>query len=228
MKHRQKLKQIVIADDHVSVREGLINIIEGSESMEVLAAAENGLALINVVRQLEPELVITDVRMPGMDGIEAGGIIKQEYPKIGLIAYVADENDFLFLNLLGAGFDGIILKRSASKETILAINRVATGHEYFCNYSQERIRILIQKRLYNPKRKIVRSFLSSREHQVLLLICKGKTSKMAAEELNLSVRTIEDYRERLLKKADATNQAGLLHYAYTEGIIQYSHGHVEI
>lgn len=213
-------KKIVIADDHVSVREGLINIIESCEGLIVSAAVENGHFLIQATRHFKPDLVITDIRMPELDGLEAAIVIKKMYPSIGLVAYVADENDFLFLKLLQAGFDGIVLKRSEKKETVMAINMVLNGHEYFCNGGQDRVNQLIRRRLYNPKQKTTKSFFSDREIQVLQLICRGLTSKQMAEEMQLSARTIESYRESLMRKTDTVNTAGLVNYAYAAGIIE--------
>jgi two-component system, NarL family, response regulator NreC len=224
MEKEPGFKRIIVADDHVSVREGLTQIIECTSGVRVIKAVDNGDALIQATEQLHPDIVITDIRMPGKDGVEAGGIIKDKFPGIGLIAYISDENDFLFLNLLKAGFDGIILKRSERKETIMAINMVLAGQEYFCGAAQNRIRVLIQKGLYNPRRKTVKEILSNKEYEILLLTCKGLTSQQIASIILLSSRTVESYRSKLIKMAGVTNPAGLVHYAYASGIIEYSHG----
>ncbi len=213
-------KRIVIADDHVCVREGLMQIIESCEPLLVIAAVENGKRLIEAVAQFEPDLVITDIRMPDVDGLEAAAVIKDKYPTTALIAYVSDENDFLFMNMLEAGFDGIVLKRASKKETVMVINLVLSGHSGFCNSGQERVNQLVRRGIYNPKRGTVRAVFSEREIAVLQGICAGLTSKKIVESINLSERTIESYRESLLRKTGAQNTAGLVSYAFLAGIVK--------
>src|SRR6218665_639622 len=113
-------KSIIIADDHVSVREGLAQIIEGCEGVEIVAYADNGHSLVKLVELKKPDLVISDIRMPEMDGLDAAGVIKGLSPGTRMIAYIADETDYLFLQLLQADFSGIVLKRSSKKEMIMA------------------------------------------------------------------------------------------------------------
>lgn len=213
-------KRIVIADDHVCVREGLIQIIESCEPLEVIAAVENGKRLVEAVAHYEPELVITDIRMPDMDGLEAAAVIMEKYPTTSIIAYVSDESDYLFMNMLEAGFDGIVLKRASKKETVMVINMVLNGYGGFCNAGQERVNQLVRREIYNPKRGTVKAFFSEREIAVLQGICAGQTSKKIAESIHLSERTIESYRENLLRKTGAQNSAGLVSYAFLAGIVQ--------
>ncbi|MFT3982222.1 MAG: response regulator transcription factor [Ferruginibacter sp.] len=213
-------KKILIADDHISVREGLTQIIESVERMQVVKAVDNGADLLSAVTLYKPDLVITDVRMPEMDGVDAGAIIKERFPTMGLIAYINDENDFLFLQLLKAGFEGIVLKRAGKKEMIHVMEEVLKGNESYCNAAEERINQLVRKKLYNPKRRQVRPILTERELEVLRFICLGLTSRQIAHEMLLSERTIESYRETLLEKTEATNTAGLVSFAYVNGIIR--------
>lgn len=213
-------KKIVIADDHVSVREGLIQMVDEDEALVVCAAVDNGVQLLKAVSYHEPDLVITDVWMPELDGLEAGIILKKEFAAVPLLAYVADENDYLLLRLLDAGFDGIVLKRASKKETITAIHSVLNGREYFCNTSDEKIKQLISKKRYNPRRKTIRQQFSDRELAVLQLLCKGKTSKEIAETMHLSERTIEGHRENMLRKTDSINVAGLVCYAFVSGLFK--------
>lgn len=215
-------KKIIVADDHISVREGLIQIIESCETLMVSTAVGNGDMLLKAVEQFNPDLVITDIRMPELDGLDAGIIMKEKWPGIGLIAYMTEENDFLFLKLLQAKFDGIVLKRASKHETVLAINMVLQGHEFYCHAAQERVNQLIRKKLYNPKRKTIKPFFSERELQILKRICQGQTSNEMAAEMVLSKRTINSYREKLLHKTGLLNPAGLVSFAYRAGIINDS------
>ena len=221
MKTIKTPKRILIADDHISVREGLIQIVESAEDLQVVNAVDNCEDLLSAASLYKPDLVITDVRMPGMDGLDAGAILKERYPAMGLVAYINEENDFLFLQLLRAGFEGIVLKRAGKKETILVIEEVLKGLESYCNASGERINQLVRKKLYNPRRRQVRTILTDRELEVLRFICFGLTSRQIALEMLLSERTIESYRETLLEKTGSTNTAGLVSFAYTNGIVRY-------
>ncbi len=215
----QSLIKVVIADDHICVREGLTRIIESSPDFVVCAAAADGEMLIRAVRQYKPDLVMSDLRMPGMSGLDAGIIIKKEFPEIALIAYLADKSDFLFSELLGAGFDGIILKEAGKKETITVMNIVVKGNCFSCRAAETMINTMIQENRFNPKRRTVHRKLSDREIQVLKLLCHELTSKEIALEMKLRERTINCYRERLLKKTGCINVAGLVSYAYVAGIV---------
>ncbi len=212
-------KKIVIADDHVSVREGLVQMVDEDGGLVVCAAVDNGMQLLRAVAIHLPDLVITDIRMPELDGLEAGQQIKKDYGGTALLAYVGAENDYLILRLLEAGFDGIVLKRASKKETITAIHSLLSGREYYCNSVLQKIHHLISKNRYNPRRKTIKQVLNRREIEVLQQLCKGQTSKQIAEIMKLSERTIDGYRENLLRKTESINVAGLVSYAFGSGLL---------
>jgi len=187
--------------------------------MKVVATVGDGEALVKAALFHKPDLVVTDLRMPGLDGLKAGQKIKQQLPAIYLIAYINEENDYLFLHLLKSGFDGIMLKRAGKKEIRRVMDMVLKGFEAFCNFSQERVSKLISKGLYNPKKGFVKLLLNVKEISVLKLICEGYTSKEIAERVNLSTRTVEEYREVLKEKTGTSNTAGLVSYAHMQGIV---------
>ena len=201
-------KRIVIADDHVSVREGLMQMIDGAKPLQVIAAVDNGKRLLEAVAQFEPDLVITDIRMPEMGGLAAAAVIRATFPRTALMGYVSDESDFLFMNMLEAGFDGIVLKRASKQDTILAIQVILSGHDSFCHASQERVNRLVRKGFFNPKRGTVRPFFTDREISVLQGICAGLTSKKIAEQIFLSERTIESHRGKSFAKNRGTQYSG--------------------
>ena len=213
-------KKIVIADDHVSVREGLIQMVDDDEAIFVCAAVSNGVQLIKAVANYQPELVVTDIRMPELGGLEAGMEIKKQFGATALLAYMAEESEYLFLKLLEAGFDGIVLKRASKNETLLGIHSILNGREYFCHTAEEKINNLIRKKMYNPRRKTIKPTLNDRELLVLQFICKGQTSRKIAEAMQLSERTVEGYREGLLRKTNCLNVAGLVSYAFGSGLIR--------
>lgn len=195
-------------------------MVDEDEGLLACAAVENGVQLVKAVAHYEPDLIITDIRMPELDGLEAGLVLKKQFAATAMLAYVADETDYLILRLLEAGFDGIVLKRASKKEIISAIHSVLNGREYFCNTSEEKIKQLISKNRYNPRRKTIRQQFSGRELAVLQLLCKGQTSKQIAEIMQLSERTVEGYRESLLRKTDSINVAGLVCYAFGSGLFK--------
>lgn len=219
MKATNFQKKIVIADDHVCVREGLIKMVEEDDSLLICAAVNNGVQLLKAVAKHQPDLVVTDIRMSELGGLEAGLQIKKQFSATALLAYSADESNYLLLKLLEARFDGIVFKTSSKKETVLAIHSVLNGRAYYCHAVQEKINDLSRKNLYNPRHGTIQNELKPQELQVLLLLCKEQTSRQIAQIMNLSERTIEGYRETLLRKTNSINVAGLVCYAYANGFL---------
>lgn len=218
MKKHHEIIRIVIADDDVFVREGIREILERCPELKVLAQTENGAELIKAVEMHLPDIVLTDIYMPAMDGLTAARIIRERFPATGIIALSPDANEYLFIRLLAAGFNGIILKSANGRDAITAILEVYRGNEYYCPAAQEKITGLVRKNLYNPKLKKVRQLLTEKEEEILVLICQGYPSRKIGLKLGLSKRTVESYREKLLCKTETPNLAGLVAYAVSNGI----------
>lgn len=204
---------VVVADDHAYVREGLKEMLQGCEGIDVMAVVSDGVKLLKAVEEKRPDIVITDIRMPEMDGIEAAEIILQQYPCTGLIAISADDQEFLLLRLLEAGFKGILLKTAEKSETFCAIQNVFKGEDYYCRVAHEKIHKLVAAGLYHPGKRLIKKIFSEREDQILRMICDGMTSKKIGEILLLSIRTVESHREKLFLKTKTSNVAGLVKWA---------------
>ncbi|RYY65362.1 MAG: response regulator transcription factor [Chitinophagaceae bacterium] len=219
MKSIKDRYSIIIADDHVSVREGLQQILGGNPHFFVLEAVCNGHELERVVDQQQPDLVITDVRMPEGGGVETGQQLKSKFPELYLIGYTGWDTDSLFLDMLKVGFDGIILKRAGKEEVLEAVHMVLDGNMGFCRAAQRRVHQLIQRNYYNPGRNKVKPLMSERYLTIIKYIADGWKSEEIAEKMGLGVQSIHTYRKRLLTKTGCTNPASLIHYANLEGLI---------
>ena len=214
----QQIK-LVIADDHILVREGMRALIASDEGLVIVAEAGDGEALLHLVEQHRPDLVLTDIRMPLMDGKKAGIAIRERYPETGLIATCMHDGEYQILNILKAGFNGIVLKSAGREEYFEAIREVYNGGFYYCRDAQPAITALRAKKLFHPGSSFVKDLLSTREKQILLLICEGLSSKSIAEKLQISYRTVDTYRMKLLAKTGCTNLATLIQFAYKEGML---------
>ena len=211
---------VVIADDHVYVRDAISEIVWGCDELELQAVVANGNALVKAVENYLPDIVLADIRMPEMDGLEACRIIKKAQAQTGMIAISADNQDYLFLQMLVAGFDGIILKSADKKDTLQAIMDVYAGENYYCRGAQECIHKLVLKGFYNPKKKTIKPLLNAKEEQILQLICTGNTTREIAVIFGLSERTIESYRENIFRKTGTVNLPDLVRYAMMSGMFR--------
>jgi DNA-binding NarL/FixJ family response regulator len=211
--------KIIIADDHVSVREGLAGILNSNPNFIVQDVVSNGMELKRAVEQQHPHLVITDIRMPDGDGLKIGGQLKARYPHLGLIAYTGFYRENVLLSILKAGFDGFVLKQSAKEEVLLAASMVLNGYQGFCNDSQRRVNRLIDQNYYNPVKPFVKMLLNERYVSIINYIAMGMTSEEIAKEMGLGIQTIHTYRKRALIKTGCNNPASLVQYAHIHGLL---------
>ncbi|MEO6129985.1 MAG: response regulator transcription factor [Ferruginibacter sp.] len=211
--------RIVIADDHILAREGLRAMLATDNDLLIVGEASDGESLLQLVEQHQPDLVLTDIIMPVMDGKKAGRSIRDRYPATGLIATCTHEGEYEMLMILGAGFNGIVLKSASREEYFEAIREVINGGSYYCRDAQPAITSLIIKQLFHPGSSIIKDPLSAREKQILILICEGLSSKFIGEKLQISNRTVDTFRMKLLEKTGCSNLATLISYAYKEGML---------
>ena len=209
--------KIILADDHKIIREGLRSLIEKQPDMEVIAEAQDGLTTVNLVQKLKPDVVIMDIGMPEMNGIDATTKITTEYKTVKVIALSMHSDRRFVMQMLKAGAAGYLLKDSAFEELVSAIHAVIAKQHYL---SQKITDVVVQEYLQNLPRNesTVFTVLTAREREVLQLIAEGKSTKQIASVLNLSVKTIETHRQQIMEKLDMHSIAQLTKYAIREGL----------
>jgi DNA-binding NarL/FixJ family response regulator len=209
--------KVLIADDHKIVREGLRALIEKHETMEVVAEAENGLEAVRLVRKLQPDVVIMDLGMPEMNGIEATREVTAHNPKIKVIALSMHSDKRFVLQMIKAGASGYLLKDSAFEELITAIKTVVSNKSYL---SPKITDVVIKDYLQTLSKGDMSAFsvLTVREREVLQLLAEGRSTKEIAGSLNVSVKTVESHRQQVMEKLNIHSVAELTKYAIREGL----------
>lgn len=209
--------RILLAEDHTIVREGLRSLIEKQPDMEIVGEAEDGRTAIELVQELSPEIVIMDITMPNLNGVEATRHITSEFPQVKVIALSIHSNRRFVTDMLGAGAAGYILKECLFDELVQAIQAVSAGNSYL----SPRITSVVVEDYVNHLAAIADSplaALTSRERQVLQLVAEGKSTKQIALELHVSTKTIEANRRQIMQKLDLHSVAELTKYALREGL----------
>lgn len=204
--------QLIIADDHEVYRDGLKDLLVKSKDLEVIGEAGSGKQLISLCAEKLPDVVLTDIMMPVMDGIEATSYIAQHYPSVRVIALSMFNQDNLILDMLKAGAIGYLIKNANKNEILEAIHSVYKNKPYYCTSTSIKLARLIGESHFGPKAKQKVGF-SEKEIGIIRMICEEKTTKEIGDELNMSARTVEEYRHRLRDKMEVKGTAGMVIYA---------------
>ena len=205
---------VMLVDDHKILREGLASILVSVDDIEVVAQAENGVNAVNAYKEYRPDVVVMDLSMPVMGGIEATRKILEEYPDACVLAFSMVIDRGCVSECLKAGAKGYLLKDCAGNELVDAIRLLASGKSYLCTAVTDLVINEFNKKDSRPQRVL----LSPREVQVLQSITDGKNSKEIAFLLGVSNKTVETVRANLMKKLEVTSIAGLTKYAIREGL----------
>ncbi|HEU4472197.1 MAG TPA: response regulator transcription factor [Flavisolibacter sp.] len=210
--------KIILADDHEIFRDGFRVMIKKQPSVQLLGEASNGEELISLTRELRPDVVVTDIKMPKLDGIEATKRLSSELPHVGIIALSMFDEENLIVDMLEAGAKGYLLKNAHKDEIIEAIKTVNNDQTYYCNDTSAKLAQLIARSKFRPSSRIAKPEFSEKEFAVIRYICQEMSNKEIAYHLNLSIRTIEGYRDRIQEKIGAKNTAGIVVYAIKNNI----------
>jgi len=212
---------VLLAEDHQIVREGFRSLLEHEHDIEVLGEAETGRQAVQLTRKLRPAVVVMDIAMPLLNGLEATRQIRKEFPETKVLILSAHSDDAYVEQVAVLGAAGFLLKQTSSHELATAIREVHKGNTFFSPSISRRVYDRSQKpvdRAANLRKKTNR--LSSREVEVLQLIAEGKPNKQVAGELGVSFKTVDKHRQHLMNKLDIHDVAGLTRYAIAEGIIE--------
>jgi len=209
--------KIAIADDHPMIAEGIRNMLRYDPEVEVVATYYDGGELLSGLRQLQPDLLLLDINMPGQQGDELARIITQEYPRIFIIALTNLNNNYYIKTMLQYGVSGYLLKTIRKEELKEAIRQVCSGKTYL----DDTVRQKMAEEKLNVKKQAGAAYtLTSREKEVLRLIVENYTSREIGEKLHISKRTADHHRENILFKLGVKNISGLAKKAIELGLIQ--------
>ncbi|SRR5260221_1834838 len=208
--------KIVIADDYPMFLEGLQLLLEKQEGIKIVGQASNGKELLDVVKKTVPDVVITDIEMPVMNGIEATSVLKKNLPNTAVIALTMYCDEDLLADMLEAGANGYLLKKTTKQELKEAVKTVYEGSNYFCNSTTMSLSKMIAQR--KAQQNIPKIVFSEKELEIIKLICEQYASKQIANITHLTHRTVEKYRDNIIKKTGAKNMVGIAIYAIKNGI----------
>lgn len=211
--------RIFLADDHAVVREGLKSLINSQPEMEVTGEADTGRTAWQQVKGCQPDVVVVDISMPDLNGVEVTERLKRDCPDVKVLALTVHEDTSYLRQLLQAGASGYLLKRAAAEELIRAIRVVATGGVYIDPALAGKI---VEGYVRKQSSQVIPQdvSLSDRETEVLRLIARGHSNKEIANQLRISVRTVETYKTRLMEKLDLRSRADIVSYALQQGWLQ--------
>jgi DNA-binding NarL/FixJ family response regulator len=211
--HSKKFR-ILLADDHSVVRQGFRLILENQSDMEVVGEASNGREAVTVAEALQPDVVIMDVTMPELNGIEATRRIGELSPRTRVLALSMHKDSVYVREILRAGAKGYLLKDAAGNDLLAAVRAVARGEAYLSPAVSDAVLTDYRKHVTNPI-----DLLTSREREVLQMIAEGKTNKEIANSLQLSVYTVEAHRGRIMEKLNLHSTGELVRFALRNGLI---------
>lgn len=203
--------RVLIVDDHPMVTEGIQAILESYDDITVVGTLGNGQDAVDQVNDLAPDVILLDLNMPGLSGLNATEMILEERPQTHILILSMHDSPEYISTALSHGAKGYILKDVPTDEIKLAIETVMAGGEYLCTGAKGSLR---------PKISDGREALTSREQTILLELAQGQSNKDVAQTLNISVRTVETHRKNIKRKLGISSTAGLTRYALEHGVLQ--------
>lgn len=212
--------RVLLADDHTMVRQGLRALLEAEADITVVAEADNGRQAVQLAKQFSPGIVVMDIAMPNLNGLEAARQIAREVPQVKLLALSSYDDDEYVTQVIQAGAKGYLLKQTAATDLIKAVREVEKGKPFFSPSISHRVVDDAQAGMLGGRKQ---GDLTSRELEVLQLIAEGRPNKLIAAELGISIKTVEKHRQQVMDKLNIHETAGLTRYAISKGIVEGPH-----
>jgi len=213
---------VLLVDDHTVVRQGLRALLKSEGDMKVVGEAENGRQAVLLARKTLPDVVVMDVAMPVLNGIEATRQISRNTPSAKVLGLTSYGDDDYVAQLMQAGASGFLIKQTAAEDLLRAIREVEQGRMFFSPTIAKRLGQQGREALANGQPAAKTGELTSRESEVLQLIAEGFANKQVAAELSISIKTVEKHRQRVMNKLDIHDVAGLTRYAISKGWVERS------
>jgi DNA-binding NarL/FixJ family response regulator len=208
--------RLLIADDHQLFLDGVVSLLKDEPGIVITATAEDGLQALSLIERNEFDVCLLDISMPKMDGIAAARRIRERRPALRILILTTYNDRQIIEEMIRIGVSGYLLKNSTRSELIEGIQRVARGESHFINVPEDG---MVQRYTSPSKTKKNQVILTHREEEILKLLAKEYTNERIAEKLKISFRTVETHRKNMMQKTNAHNLAGLLTYAYSNGIL---------
>lgn len=205
--------KVLLADDHEIFLDGLQAMLQKQPNIEVVGVASNGAECIKITEATNPDIILTDIMMPVMDGIAATKYLTEHHPGVRIIALSMFDQDNLIVDMLEAGASGYLLKNAHKSEILDAIRSVYQNIPYYCRSTTTRLARLIGQSKFNPQNQAEAVIFSDKEKEIIRMICEEKTTKEIAERLYMGSRTVEGYRIKILEKMQVRSVAGIVIFA---------------
>jgi len=214
-------RKIVIAEDHTILRAGLRALFSAQNGLEVIGEAGDGREAVRKIDTLQPDLLLIDLSMPKLNGIDAIREIKSRHPEIKIIVLTVHKSDEYIIAALKAGANGYMLKDASQNELLLAIDYVINGKTFLSPSISDKVVVAVLNTDKKDKPAAVLDNLTAREREILKLVAEGNTNKKIADHLCISLKTVEKHRSNLMKKLDLRNTAALTAYAIEKKMVDF-------
>jgi two-component system response regulator NreC len=214
-----KKVRVLIVDDHSIVREGVRMILSGQDDFDVVGEASNGREGVEIALRMKPDVVVMDISMPDMNGIEATAKIRAEMPDIEVLGLTMHEEDSYVFEMLKAGAAGYVLKRAASEDLVNAVRAAHQGHAFlYPSVAKMVVQDFLQRATTQDRQNL--DGLTAREREVLTLIAEGMTNQQIAGKLYISIKTVQTHRAHIMEKLNLHDRTELVRYAIRKGLIR--------